>query len=339
MIEVIGYLGEPGVGVRERVADADLVVGGARQLDAFDVPAERRVVLGKLQPAIEALTELDEGALAVVLASGDPNYYGIVRRLRLVGLHPVVRPAPSAVAMAFGAVGVPRDEAIVVSAHGRSLRPALAMIRTHPKVAVMTGPDQGLRELAAAVPDLERWFVLAERLGEDDERVRVLSRAEALRTSDVREPNVVLVLTEHPDEMAAAGLSLPISGQFTDPLNPEPIEAPATWAFALTLPRQGEICWVLGPLANRAGVLAQANLACVLDAVDPAELLAIGLAPDVVIADEASDELLSALSDLRVRRIVAIGDAAATPLRATLSNLDWTELPAGQQTLWIGDRP
>ena len=62
---------------------------------------------------------------------------------------------------------------------------------------MLTGPDQGIRELAAGLADLERWYVLAERLGEPDERVRVLTTA-AARTTVPREPNVVLVLDRHP---------------------------------------------------------------------------------------------------------------------------------------------
>ncbi len=338
MIEVIGYLGTPSCVVKQRVTSADLVVGGRRHLDAFEVPEEKRIVLGKLAPAIEALTEADDVADCVVLASGDPNFYGIVRRLRLAGLHPKVTPAPSAVAMAFAAVGVPRDEAITVSAHGRDICSALALVRTHPKVAVMTSRDIGIREIAAAVPDQERWFVLAERLGESDERVQVFTRTQALKLDDIAEPNVVLVLAEHPDEMASAGTSMPIAGQFTVHHNPALVPPVAALAFASLLPRLGDILWVAGAEAQAVGAVAETNQACVLDALDPAGLMGKGLTPDLLAVSEATPELLDVVAQLRLRRVAAIGEASK-PLVAALPGYAWIhlEVPAGSPFLMIGE--
>lgn len=340
MIEVIGYLGVPNDTVRDRVAHADLVVGGERQLTALDVPAARRITLGSIEPAIVALCEADDDTQIVVLASGDPTFYGIVRRLRLAGLHPRVTPAPSAVAMAFAAIGVPRDEAITVSAHGRNIRPALSLIRTHPKVAVMTSPSTGIRQLAAALPDRDRWFVLAERLGETDEQIRVLTRQQALQLSDVRDPNVVLVLSEHPDEMASAGISLPVAGQFTDARNLELVDPTAALAFAALLPRQAEICWVAGEFAQQVGTLAQANFACVLDAADPTNLVNLGLSADVLAADSATEQLLSVVAAYPPRRIAAFGEASEI-FQPAFPKWDWSAIatPAHSPKLVIGDRP
>ena len=80
-----------------------------------------------------------------------------------------VSPAVSSVAAAFAAVALPWDDALVVSAHGKPLDAAIAAARWHRKVAVLTSADGGVRELAVALP--ARTFVLAERLGEPDERV------------------------------------------------------------------------------------------------------------------------------------------------------------------------
>ena len=124
-------------------------------------------------------------------------YFGVVRTLRAAGLRPRVVPAVSSIAAAFAAVGLPWDDAAVVSVHGRPLEPALDLVHTAGKVAVFTSAEHGIRELATALDGLGRWFVLAERLGEPDERVRVLTTA-AARTTVPREPNVVLVLDRHP---------------------------------------------------------------------------------------------------------------------------------------------
>ena len=218
MITVYGLMGEPSSRLRAAVATASLVVGGQRHLDALDVSAEHRVTLGRLDPAIDRLVALPDDESAVVIASGDPLVYGIVRRLRQAGLRPRVVPAPTSVAMAFGAVGLPWDDAVVVSAHGRAITEAVHAAQQYPKVAVLTAPGSGLIELAHALAGLEHWFVLAERLGEDDERVQVLDGASARALTQVREPNVVLILAHHPDNDAATGAAVTIMGR--PPLTP-----------------------------------------------------------------------------------------------------------------------
>jgi precorrin-6Y C5,15-methyltransferase (decarboxylating) len=140
----------------------------------------------------------DRGAIAradvVVLASGDPGFFGIVRALRARGHDPEVMPAVSSVALAFARAGLSWDDALVVSAHGRDLRRAVNACRAHPKVAVLTAPGAGPAELARELaPQTPRGFVVCEDLGGPDERVTHCRPAEAT-TRTWRDPNVVLVL-------------------------------------------------------------------------------------------------------------------------------------------------
>ena len=74
----------------------------------------------------------------------------------------------------FAAVALPWDDALLVSLHGNDPAPGLAACRTHPKVGVLTDPGTGFADVVRATADLGRTYVLAERLGESDERVRVL---------------------------------------------------------------------------------------------------------------------------------------------------------------------
>lgn len=198
MIIVHGLLGAPGPELVADAAAADWVVGGRRHLDILGVDDARRITLGALRVACDTIATLPKTATIVVVASGDPLYFGVVRSLRERGLRCRVRTAPSSIATAFAAVGLPWDDAVVVSVHGRPLAPALDLARAYPKVAVFTSADNGIRQLAAGLSGTPRWYVLAERLGESDEQVRILDAATAAATEPV-EPNVVLVLAEHPD--------------------------------------------------------------------------------------------------------------------------------------------
>lgn len=212
MITVFGYIGSASPELRAAAESAELVVGGQRHLDALGVPDAKRVTLGRIGPAIEALQALPAEASAVVIASGDPLFYGVVRRIRAAGLRVRVVPALSSLQLAFAAVALPWDDALLVSAHGNDPAPALAACRSHPKVGILTDPKITLQTIVDATTGLGRSYVLAERLGEADERVRVLTEAEARQITDAQQPNVVLVLAHHPDDPAALGEQHPIAG-------------------------------------------------------------------------------------------------------------------------------
>ena len=221
MITVIGLDGSP---LRPQAVSAltaaTLVVGGRRHLDATAAyrpqavttpPGQaaagpdlagpvRSVVLGPLAPAMEALATHDGNA--VVLASGDPGFFGIVRALRERGLVPEVQPAVSSVAQAFARAGLPWDDAVVVSAHGRDLRRAVNVCRAYPKVAVLTGPGHGPGEIGAALAGWPRRLLVAEALGSPAERITECPATGAAGRSWA-DPNVVLVLASPPALPAA----------------------------------------------------------------------------------------------------------------------------------------
>lgn len=127
------------VGMPAAVPDADLVVGGRRHLEG--VPGRHLVIGGDLAPVLDAIAA--ESGRVCVLASGDPGFFGIVRALaeRFGSDALDVRPAPSSVSLAFARLGLPWDDAVVVSAHGRPLRAAARRAAPAAKAAVLTSPD------------------------------------------------------------------------------------------------------------------------------------------------------------------------------------------------------
>lgn len=199
MITVYGHLGQPTDELRRACENADIVVGGRRHLDDLGVAEAKRIVLGALSPVVEKLKSFSEETNIVVIASGDPLWFGVVRKLRSQGLHPKVVTKASSVAEAFARVGLPWDDSVTVSAHGRPIDAAIEAARRYTKVAIMTDPREPITSLTTPLADLERSYVLAERLGEVDERVRILTNAELAGLDDITHPNVVLVLAEHPD--------------------------------------------------------------------------------------------------------------------------------------------
>lgn len=196
-IVVIGLDGSPlDPEAAELLEGAKLVAGGKRHLGSFGVePGRSAVFEGDLSGALSRI-EAQSGPV-VVLASGDPGFFGIVRMLARRFDTETLRviPAVSSVALAFARAGISWDDALTVSAHGREPRRATNVCRAHPKVAVLTSPDFGPAELADELSGLDRTFVVAEKLGDTEERV-FRGDADDVSRMDWEDPNVVLVVDE-----------------------------------------------------------------------------------------------------------------------------------------------
>jgi precorrin-6Y C5,15-methyltransferase (decarboxylating) len=199
---VIAVVGIGGSGAPDQLSEvvlgligqADLVVGAPRHL-ALVKAGRTQELSGDLERTFEAI-EAARGD-SVLLASGDPGFFGIVRALaeRFGREALMVLPATSSVATAFARAGMPWDDALVVSVHGRDPRPAINACRAHPKVAVLTSSAFGPADLAGELAGLGRRFLVAERLGEPGERV-VEASAEVVACDFWRDPNVVVVFDE-----------------------------------------------------------------------------------------------------------------------------------------------
>jgi precorrin-6Y C5,15-methyltransferase (decarboxylating) len=218
-ITVIGLDGDPLSAKAEGLLEeAALVAGGNRHLELLGVEGKRAVVLkGDLSEALGQIGET-EGPV-VVLASGDPSFFGIVRLLaRRFGRENLrVLPGVSSVALAFARAGLTWDDAVTVSAHGRDPRRAVNVCRSYPKVAVLSSPEFGPADLARQLEGWGRTFLVAERLGEPDERV-FRGGVTEIASMEWRDPNVVLVLDE---ERALGGKGWISSG----------LKSPDRWAL------------------------------------------------------------------------------------------------------------
>jgi precorrin-6Y C5,15-methyltransferase (decarboxylating) len=189
-VTVIGRDGRPpGPDAAKALAGARTVIGASRHLSAAPIPETATLI--ELKHLDDALGTLSRSpGPAVVLASGDPGFFGIVRVLRARGITPHVIPAVSSVALAFARIGLDWDDALVVSAHGRDPHPALAAALAHPKAAILTAPGMAAG-LAAALEAAGKTVYVAERLGDPGERVAPFSAA-----TDPAEPNILISLDE-----------------------------------------------------------------------------------------------------------------------------------------------
>ncbi|MEV8406640.1 precorrin-6y C5,15-methyltransferase (decarboxylating) subunit CbiE [Streptomyces niveus] len=280
-VTVIGWDGSPlAPAATSALAAATLVAGAAHHLALPEVPQDaERIRLGSVDLAARRIA--GHRGSAVVLADGDPGFFGVVRTLRAPehGLEVEVVPAVSAVATAFARAGMPWDDAQVVVAQQRTLRRAVNVCRAHTKVAVLTSPGAGPAELALLLQGVHRTFVICEGLGTDREQVTVLTSDKAA-DHVWRDPNVVIVvggvgtapvrtggwIAGHDPEFppAVRGWALP-SEEYGIHLD----EGESTWLRAAQLARlgarTGDLVWDIGSgsgaLAAEAGRFGAAVIA------------------------------------------------------------------------------
>jgi precorrin-6Y C5,15-methyltransferase (decarboxylating) len=298
---VVGVVGGEvfGPAARAGVATADVVVGAPRHLAAIAPDSAAAIELaGPLDPIVERIVaERAAGRRVCVLASGDPGFFGMARLLAArLGREAVrVHPAPSSVALAFGAAGVSWDDALVVSAHGRPLADGLAAMVAAHKVAVLTAPDTPPEAVGRALDAAgcgRRDVVVASRLGEADERIVATDLAGL--AAGCFDPLSVVVLLQPDGEAAGPGLSW---GRHEDDFARRPgmitkAEVRAIALSKLALAHQG-VLWDVGAgsgsVAVEAATLAPGLRAYAVEreAADAANIAvnaaAAGVAVDVVV--------------------------------------------------------
>ncbi|MBE7552981.1 MAG: precorrin-6y C5,15-methyltransferase (decarboxylating) subunit CbiE [Anaerolineales bacterium] len=165
--------------LRTRIAAADLLAGGQRHLGYFpDFAGEKLVIAAEIEPVVQRLQQaLAAGEQAVVLASGDPLWYGIGATLRRYFPTDVVEiiPAPTAFQLAFAALAEPWSDAALLSAHARPLAAVVAGALAAPKAAILTDMQHRPAVVAQALlagglpPDTR--CAICENLGSPEQRV------------------------------------------------------------------------------------------------------------------------------------------------------------------------
>lgn len=180
----------------------DLIFAGGALSSALSGKGRRVERLGaKLEEILGPLKKrVENGEEAVVLATGDPDFYGIAKFLvRNLGKERVrVYPAVTSMQLAFSRIGESWEDALFLSAHARPLDKVVEKVKERTKVCVLTSDGKQPAELAASLLsrglDTFRMYVF-ERLGFPEERVHDLDLARASRM-EFDPLNLVIMIRE-----------------------------------------------------------------------------------------------------------------------------------------------
>jgi precorrin-6Y C5,15-methyltransferase (decarboxylating) len=157
------------------VEGAQVLMGGARHLGFFaSHPAEKLPIRDNLKEVVARLQS--ETRRVVVLASGDPLFYGIAGYLsNKIGRDRLeVLPNISSMQLAFARIKESWQDAVLVSCHAKPIEEAIDLVRDAKKVALFTDdentPARIAKELQKAGIGGFRAYV-CENLGGEGERV------------------------------------------------------------------------------------------------------------------------------------------------------------------------
>ncbi|KKB40563.1 Cobalt-precorrin-6y C5-methyltransferase [Bacillus thermotolerans] len=128
------------------IEESEMLVGGERALSFFpNYQGEKIVIKGRLKTIVERLQA--ESRSAVVLASGDPLFYGIGGYLSKK-LAIEVYPHVSSIQLAFAKMGESWQDAYIASVHGRSMKGLAQRIDGKEKVALLTDEENSPNRIA-----------------------------------------------------------------------------------------------------------------------------------------------------------------------------------------------
>jgi precorrin-6Y C5,15-methyltransferase (decarboxylating) len=186
---------------RARIASATFLAGGKRHLDLIgSMGAETFAITNNVDELSERLRCRESGERCVVLASGDPLFFGIGHRLgEALGRDQIViEPAISSMQLAFARAACSWHDATIASIHGRPMAEVLLPLLGRPKIGLFTTDGSSPARVAAFFLErgLERYTAfVGENLGASNETTSVLPLRELLdrRFSDL---NVLLLIRE-----------------------------------------------------------------------------------------------------------------------------------------------
>ncbi len=179
--------GSPDYLIREAertIEAADTLIGADRHLERYRDGGKRLVRFSEVLPRIrEAIDEERAEHTVAILVSGDPGWYSLLGRISKLFAPSEywIIPGVSTVQLAFARLGMCREDAIVVSVHGREIAAILPAIRPDRPALVLTDRKRtpgvvAKKALEAGMENRSAWVL--ERLSYSDERITKTSLEE-----------------------------------------------------------------------------------------------------------------------------------------------------------------
>jgi precorrin-6B C5,15-methyltransferase / cobalt-precorrin-6B C5,C15-methyltransferase len=264
---------------REVLFKADHILASNRLFEVFkryeDFSSlkEKVMVINRVVEMMEFIRNNFEEKTVVLLASGDPLFFGIGRKVigEFGENHIEILPDLSSIQIAFSKIKEPWDDVFLMSLHGgpdpekrRRLPYEIddipALLHVHDKIAILTDRENSPLEIARRIPSAPEFTSLkifvCEKLGYPDEKI-TSGTPEEIAEMIFSDPNVVILVNreEERNKEIAEGKSIENNREPSFGLSEREIvhsrglitkdEVRAVSIHKLRLPKQG-ILWDIG---------------------------------------------------------------------------------------------
>lgn len=220
--------------ILELIYKSPVLMGAQRLLDNYADYAGKKLIIknaekNKLADMVEILK--NENQDAVVLASGDPLFFGVggylISRFSSPEYIIEIYPGISSMQLAFARAGISWQDAKCLSLHGRPMQGLAQRLEPENKIAILTDFENHPGKIAAYMLHFNlgnyRAFV-AENLGMKNERTAWYSPEELSKkvSEDFLELNVLILIKDTTEEGKNISYSIGIPDeQFSYPEKPE----------------------------------------------------------------------------------------------------------------------
>ena len=187
------------------IFSSDYIIGKEEFLSLFDIDKSKKILLSKnLFEVISFIKEHYKSKNIVILASGDPNFFGIAETLRkYIGNEIEVIPSVSYMQIAFSKANLSWEDASFVSLHGRSIVEILPyIVKGVKKIGIYTdrinSPDKIAKFLISkGVSGKDYYSFVCEDIGGEE---KVFSGyLEDLVDKEFSYPNILILKKERED--------------------------------------------------------------------------------------------------------------------------------------------
>jgi precorrin-6Y C5,15-methyltransferase (decarboxylating) len=199
---------------RRLINSSEKVFGGKRLLDMFPAPHGEKIVIDNNLAEVTDLIKQNLGRKRiVVLASGDPNLFGIASYLiAKLGKGDVeIIPNVSSMQVAFARIKESWENAVFVSVHARPIEDIVAAVRLNNKIGIFTDEIHTPAAIAQALMehgvDGYRAYV-CQNLGGKDEQVMETDLA-GLGKTECSPLNILILLREQSQRQPQPMLGIP----------------------------------------------------------------------------------------------------------------------------------
>ena len=184
------------------IKDCDVLIGGTRHLALFDTLDKQKIpVKSYIKGIVDIIKEKMTHHKIVVLASGDPLFYGIgsilVQHFDKKYLH--IHSNLSSVSAAFAAIKEPWHDAKIISLHETQEEDFLfSTLAEDHKIAFLTNPERDPYYIAAGLIKENLYdfkFCVLEKLGDrNEEKITWYDSLNQIKNQTFSHPNIVVLL-------------------------------------------------------------------------------------------------------------------------------------------------